>query len=102
MVATLKTEQKDDDDKKEYCAVQLDKSDDKKKSLERSMSDLEAAIASAKDGIAKTAEEITALKAGIVELDKMVAEAPEQRKQENEDFKELMAADTAAKDLLAY
>jgi len=102
MVATLKTEQKDDDNKKEYCTVQLDKADDKKKGLERSVSDLEAAIASAKDGIAKTAEEIAALKAGIVELDKMVAEATEQRKQENEDFKELMAADTAAKDLLAY
>merc|ERR1719412_546469 len=102
MVATLKTEQKDDDDKKEYCAVQLDKSDDKKKSLERSMSDLEAAIASAKDDIAKTAEEMAALKVGIVELDKMVAEATEQRKQENEDFKELMASDTGAKELLNF
>jgi len=102
MIATLKTEQKDDDDKKEYCAVQLDKADDKKKGLERSMSDLEAAITSANDDIAKTAEEIAALKAGIVELDKMVAAATEQRKQENEDFKELMASDTAAKELLAY
>jgi len=102
MVTTLKTEQKDDDTKKDYCAVQLDKSDDKKKSLEHSVSDLEAAIASAKDDIAKSDEEMAALKAGIVELDKMVAEATEQRKQENEDFKDLMASDTAAKELLIY
>merc|ERR1712156_1311096 len=40
--------------------------------------------------------------AGIKELDKMVLEATEQRKEENEDFKELMASDTAAKELLVY
>merc|ERR1719450_1832488 len=45
MVAVLKKEQQDDNDKKEYCAAQFDFSDDKKKSLERSVSDLEKAIA---------------------------------------------------------
>merc|ERR1719498_1722029 len=43
-----------------------------------------------------------ALEAGIVELDKSVAEATEQRKEENADFTELMASDTAAKDLLGF
>jgi predicted nucleic acid-binding Zn-ribbon protein len=51
MVVTLKTEQTDDDHKKEYCAAQFDQSDDKKKSLERSISDLDTAIADAKEGI---------------------------------------------------
>merc|ERR1712086_731894 len=36
------------------------------------------------------------------ELDKMVTEATEQRKEENEDFKELMASDTAAKELMKF
>merc|ERR1740133_492281 len=54
MAATLKTEQADDDNKKEYCAAQFDQSDDKKKSLERSVSDLETAISDAKEGIAAT------------------------------------------------
>merc|ERR1712129_608210 len=63
MVATLKTEQSDDDNKKEYCAKQFDESDDKKKSLERSISDLEAAIAEAKEGIAATQDQIAALQA---------------------------------------
>merc|ERR1719253_929602 len=56
MVVTLKTEQDDDDHKKEYCAKQFDLSDDKKKSLERSVSDLETAISDAKEGIARTTE----------------------------------------------
>merc|ERR1719458_1730779 len=97
MITTLKIEQADDDAKKEYCGVQLDQADDKKKGLERSVSDLETA----KD-IAKLGEEIEALKAGIKELDKMVVEATEQRKEENEDFKELMASNTAAKELMKF
>merc|ERR1712156_195866 len=40
--------------------------------------------------------------AGIKELDKMVLEATEQRKEENVDFKELMASDTAAKELMKF
>merc|ERR1711939_803558 len=35
-------------------------------------------------------------------LDKSVAEATEQRKEENEDFTELMASDSAAKELLGF
>merc|ERR1712032_1393331 len=102
MVATLKVEQADDDSKKQYCGEELDLADDKKKSLEHAVSDLETAIESAKDAIAKLGEEIAALKAGIKALDKMVTEATEQRKEENEDFKELMASDTAAKELLKF
>merc|ERR1719270_3146421 len=102
MIATLKIEQADDDAKKEYCAKELDMADDKKKGLERAYSDLETAIENAKDAIAKLGEEIDVLKAAIKELDKNVLEATEQRKEENEDFKELMASDTAAKELMKF
>merc|ERR1719478_1429646 len=102
MVATLKTEQQDDDHKKEYCAKQFDLSDDKKKGLERSISDLETVIEDAKDGIATSKSEIEALTASIKALDKAVADATEQRKEENEDFTELMASDSAAKELLGF
>jgi len=102
MVTTLKVEQADDDSKKEYCATELDLADDKKKGLEHAVADLETAIENAKEAIAKLAEEIAALSAGIKELDKMVMEATEQRKEENEDFKELMVSDTAAKELLKF
>merc|ERR1719421_1330497 len=48
------------------------------------------------------AEEIKSLEEAIVALDKSVAEATEQRKEENEDFTELMANDAAAKELLGF
>merc|ERR1719150_1798531 len=102
MVAELKTEQQDDNDKLEYCKVQLDLADDKKKALQRSVADLEKAIAKAKEMIATLTDDIAALTAGIIALDKSVAEATENRKGENEEFKALMAADTAAKDLLVF
>merc|ERR1719203_83339 len=102
MVVTLKNEQADDDKKKEYCAAQFDQSDDKKKGLEKGLSDTEAAIATTEEGIATSTEEIAALNAGIKALDKSVAEATEQRKEEHEEFKELIASDTAAKELLGF
>merc|ERR1719476_1333053 len=102
MVATLKQEQIDDDNKKQYCSVQFDESDDKKKSLEKGLADTEAAIASTEDGIATLTDEIAALNAAIKALDKSVAEATEQRKNEHQDYKELMASDSAAKELLGF
>merc|ERR1719253_324597 len=102
MVVTLKKEQEDDDAKKEYCEVQFDETDDKKKALERKISDTETAIAKGNEAIATMTEEIAALKAGIVALDKDVAEATELRKEENADFKNLMANDGAAKEILAF
>ena len=100
MVVTLKKEQQDDDSKKEYCLNELDVSDDKKKSLEKTIADTDAAIEVAKETIATLTSEIAALIAGIQKLDKLVAEATEQRKEENAAFKELMAEDTAAKEVL--
>merc|ERR1719336_1642244 len=102
MVATLKKEQTDDDNKKEYCQNELDTSDDKKKSLERSVSDSDKSIAITEDAISTTAGEIEALNAAIKALDKAVAEATEQRKEENEAYKDLMASDSAAKELLDF
>merc|ERR1719401_948494 len=102
MVATLKQEQIDDDNKKEYCRTELDLADDKKKSLEHSLSDLETRIDDTKEAIATLKDEIDALNEAIKALDKAVAEATEQRKEENEDYTELMASDSAAKELLGF
>merc|ERR1719333_142803 len=102
MVATLKKEQADDDSKKEYCAAEFDKSDDKKKALERSIKDLETTIADTKESISTAAEDIEALTASIKALDKAVAEATAQRKEEHADFVNLMASDGAAKEVLGF
>jgi DNA repair exonuclease SbcCD ATPase subunit len=100
MVVNLKAEQQDDSDKKEYCEMSFDTADDKKKSLERSISNLEKAINKDNEAIVALSDEIKALEASIVALDKSVAEATEQRKEENADYTVLMANDAAAKELI--
>merc|ERR1719473_1666689 len=102
MVANLKAEQVADDDKKEYCTVSLDTADDKKKELEHTIAGLETSIAKATDAIAALKAEVEALEDAIKALDKMVAEATENRKQENEDYTELMAQDSAAKEVILF
>merc|ERR1719265_2782035 len=100
MVVTLRKEQTDDDDKKEYCNVQLDQAEDQKKATERTISDLKAKIADDEEALETLGDEIKALKDGIFELDKQVVEATEQRKQENSDYTQTMAENTAAKELI--
>jgi len=101
-VVMLKKEQVDDDNKKEYCTVELDLADDKKKELERSVSDSEKAIAEVEEGITTVKEEIEALETSIAELDKSVAVATEQRKDENAEYTDLMTGNTAAKELILF
>jgi hypothetical protein len=100
MVALLKEEQTDDDSKKEYCQVTIDHTEDKFKALEHDIADLTTSIDDMTTAIATLGEEIKALEEGIVALDKSVAEATVQRKEENEDYTNLMASDTAAQQLL--
>jgi chromosome segregation ATPase len=102
LVKELHEEQKADETKKEYCNEQFDESEDKHKVLTKTISDLETAIADSLEAIDTTKAEIDALSDGIRKLDKSVAEATEQRKEENQDYTELMAADGAAKELLNF
>jgi chromosome segregation ATPase len=100
MVSVLGSEQKDDDEKKEYCGTELDATEDKIKVNEQEIADSEAAVADAKETIATVEKEIAALAAGIEELDASVDIATTQRQKENAAFKELRASNTAAKDLI--
>merc|ERR1719251_237769 len=102
LVKLLGQEQVDDDDKKEYCGLQFDSAEDKKKGLDRAVAGEEAAIASAKETIASLVKEIAALEASIRALDKSVAEATAQRKDENAEYKALVTSDTAAQEVLAF
>jgi len=102
MVANLKKEQEGDDSKKEYCDAQFDESEDKKKELELSISDSEKAISEMQGSIEKLVEELSALEAGIKALDKSVAEATEQRKADNADYKALMSSNKMAKEVLGW
>jgi len=102
LVRLLGQEQTDDDNKKDYCSQQLDASEDKKKGLDNAVADADAAVEKATEAIATLSEEMAALEAGIRALDKAVAEATAQRKAENAEYKALVAADTAAQEVLAF
>merc|ERR1719230_1692459 len=102
MVGLLGKEQEDDDAKKEYCEAEFDKTEDKMKALTREDGKLEKAIGEAKEVIKDTAEEIKALAEGIEALDKSVAEATDNRKEENSDYKTLMANNGAAKEIMLF
>jgi len=100
MIGLLDKEQTEDDQKKAYCEAKLDKTEDQKKSLEQKVEDTEKAMEEAKDTIATLADEIKGLAESITALDKSVAEATANRKAENAEYKESMAANVAAKKLL--
>merc|ERR1740116_81579 len=102
MVALLKQEQSDDDHKKEYCGIQLDQTDDKKKALGHTIDDTETNIGTTSEAIATLKEEIKALGGAIKALDKSVVDATEQRKAEHAESKDLLAQNGAAKELLAF
>jgi hypothetical protein len=102
MVVLLGKEQTADDEKKAYCESEFDKSDDKKKALERSISDLEKTIEEDKGTVATLTEEIKALEDGIVSLDREVAGATVQRKEEHEEFTATLAANQAAMQLIEF
>lgn len=102
MVALLRKEQTDDDDKKQYCITQFDTLDDQKKANERAIADSEASIADGEEAVAQLKSDIKALTQGIKELDKSVAEATVNRKDEHASFTQLMAEDSAGREVLGF
>jgi hypothetical protein len=100
MVGVLKTEQKDDDDKKEYCNVELDETEDRMKGHMQLIKDTEASIADAKETVETLSNEIKATQIAVAGLDAAVAQATAQRKKENAAFKDLRSGNVAAKDLI--
>merc|ERR1719316_590068 len=100
MVGVLEGEQAQDDKQDVWCIAELDKAKEEAKATEVDIGELGAAVDEARDAIASTGSEIDALKAGLAELDKSVAEATELRKKENAEATESAAANQAAVDLL--
>ena len=74
----------------------VDFADNTKKYLENTNSDLETAITEAKEGVVTLTDEIDALEDSTEDLD------TEQRKDEHEEFTELMSGKAAATELLAF
>merc|ERR1719446_523763 len=100
MVGVLEGEQVQDDKQDVWCIAELDKAKEEAKATEVDIGELGAAVDEGRDAIDATTSEIEALKAGLAELDKSVAEATELRKKEHDESVEAAAANQAAVDLL--
>jgi len=102
MVALLKKEQTDDNAKKEECEKLLDEQEDHMKELDVVLDDLEKDKDETTEELATTTDEIKALTEGIENLDKQVATATENRKEEHEDYTVTLAANSAAVELIGF
>jgi len=86
MVSVLKKEAKDDMEQKDFCVAELDKTDREKESAEDKLSNIGSNIEELTGNIDTITQELADIVAGIAALDKDVAVATEQRKQEHEDY----------------
>eukprot|EP00811_Abedinium_folium_P033521 NODE_6477_length_1668_cov_5.528877.p1 GENE.NODE_6477_length_1668_cov_5.528877~~NODE_6477_length_1668_cov_5.528877.p1 ORF type:complete len:327 (-),score=124.45 NODE_6477_length_1668_cov_5.528877:224-1204(-) len=98
----LTGDQVDDNTKKEECLKQIKASDDEIKGLESSSSDLQTVIDEVQMSLDGVTAEIRALEKEIRELDKSTADATKVRKEEHSDYTNVMASDSAAKELINF
>jgi len=100
MLALCGKEQSNDTSEKSYCEVEMDKTEDALKNLDRGIAGIGKALEEAKSSLASLSEEIEALVDGIKALDEQVATATENRKAEHAEYKESMSEHVAAKKVL--
>merc|ERR1719291_813857 len=100
MVSLLGGEQEADDQKRDYCNKELDKTEDDKKELDTQHDDISKAIDDAKATLETLAKDLAALAEGIRKLDASVKEATANRQAENTEYKRAMAEDVAAMEVL--
>jgi len=100
MIANHGKDQAADDSKKDFCVSEIDATEDAEKVLKGAVADSQADIAEREDSIATLASEIEALEEGLAALDKSVAQATEQRKEEHAEYTATSAANSAALELI--
>merc|ERR1719486_1492545 len=100
MEKVLKEEQKDDDTQKAFCDQDIAKSESEKKDTEEAIAASEAFIDETTAESAATADEIKALSQEIKDMDKAVAEATEQRKEEHSEYLVFQQQSNAALQLI--
>merc|ERR1719261_763268 len=100
MIVLLKKEQADDDKQKEFCDSELNNAGQEKAATEDNIKSINAKMGEIAEVVETTEGEITALKQGIEDLDRAVAEATEMRKQQHAEYTSTAAANQAAIELL--
>lgn len=96
----LVQEQKDDDDKVAYCEKQLETSQDRLKRVTKKVGFLGATVDDKKELMASVDADMKMIASSIKKLDKSVKAATAQRKDQHEEYAELVSSNNAAKALL--
>merc|ERR1719316_869602 len=101
MLAVLAAEGADDEKHKVFCTAEFEKSADEKSATETEIAGLTSSIEELADEISTLGEDISTLTSGIQVLDKSVADATEQRKEEHAAYTESLALQETAIELIA-
>jgi len=96
MVVLLGKDQAGDDKSKTFCEDELEKAEDEDKAAKEKKAMHEATLGEMSDEIEALTESIATLEQDIKDLDKTVAQATEQRKEEHADYLEMMQLNEAA------
>jgi hypothetical protein len=83
MVVLLGKQQDEDDKTKEFCRAEFDKADDEQKAAKTALESTEASLAEMTDAVATLVDEIKVHEKEIIVLDKTVADATVQRKEDH-------------------
>jgi len=100
MVKLLDKEQYDDDLRQEICHEELDQTEDRLKTTEWKIGELEKAIKVDKSAMETISEDMASLANGIKSLDTTVVEATETRKEQHTIYEATLAENKASKELL--
>merc|ERR1719271_1892109 len=100
MVVLLGKQQKEDEKQKAYCEDEFDKAADEEAASKTKLAQTDATLAELTDSIGTLMEEISGLGASIASLDKEVADATEQRKEEHAAYVAQMQMNEAAMGLV--
>merc|ERR1719311_1891014 len=100
MVVLLGKQQKEDEKQKAYCEDEFEKAADEEAASKTKLAQTDAKLSELSDTIGTLMEEIAALTTGIEALDKSVADATEQRKEEHAAYVAQMQMNEAAMGLV--
>merc|ERR550537_708270 len=100
MVVLLGKQQKEDETQKAYCEDEFEKAGDEEAASKTKLAQTDATLAELTDKIGTLMEEISGLGASIAALDKEVADATEQRKEEHAAYVGQMQMNEAAMGLV--
>merc|ERR1719240_2047822 len=100
MVVLLGKQQKEDEKQKTYCEDEFEKAADEEAASKTKLAQTDATLAELTDKIGTLMEDISGLGASIAALDKEVADATEQRKEEHAAYVAQMQMNEAAMGLV--